>query len=172
MFRRHLLLLLFLFPSAPIFSLLTPPPLPTSHHQPAVKTPAGAITACCFLLTMLYSPLPSAATYSSYSARERDWDQRVTADKVQISTARSLKAQLNELVPENQNGSRSLFCPNGESSAVNPLQENRCGDRMAAISVFNQERDIVGNTIPKGRGSVSESGLGGAGGQTAFPKYF
>jgi len=127
---------------------------------------------CVFALeNAIAASLVLIPTYLSFSARENDWNQRMVNKEIHISSARSLKAQLNELVPENQNGQRQLFCPNGESSAVTPLQENRCGDRLATVSVFGRDNDVVGNSIPIGTGTTIASGLGKSG-ETAFPSYF
>ena len=67
-----------------------------------------------------------------------------------------------------------VFCPNGPSSAVSPLMENKCGDRMATPSVFGRTEDIVGNSIPGFNGGK----YGGVGSSTSlagdvggFPKY-
>ena len=73
------------------------------------------------------------------------------------------------------NTSKSLmFCPNGPSSNVSPLMENKCdGDRMATASVFGRTEDIVGNSVPGFKGGK----YGGAGVSTSlanevgFPAY-
>ena len=71
------------------------------------------------------------------------------------------------------------FCPNGPSSNVSPLMENKCGDRLAAPSVFGRTDDIAGNSIPGfTNGGRYPSGVpGGTGSLSAnpeiggFPKY-
>jgi len=64
-----------------------------------------------------------------------------------VSTARDLKAQLLEIAPMN-NERTTIFCPNGSSAAVTPMMENKCGDRLAAPSVYGRTTDVVGNSIP------------------------
>ena len=130
----------------------------------------GVLSAGLTLSVLMSTVAPAHASYSAFTAREADWNTRMAKKEITISSARSLKAQLNELVPENMNGQRQLFCPNGESSAVTPLQENRCGDRLATVSVFGRQQDVAGNSIPVGQGTTIASGLGQ--GDTAFPKYF
>lgn len=92
-------------------------------------------------------PAPAHATYSAYTRREEDWQQRQSSGQVQYSSAKALRSQLAEIVPANSEGSR-IFCPNGPSSAVSPLMENRCGDRQATASVFGRTDDALGNSIP------------------------
>lgn len=67
--------------------------------------------------------------------------------EVQYSSARDLKRQLQEVAPMNVAKSQ-VFCPNGPSSAVSPLMENKCNDQMAMPSVFGRSDDILGNSIP------------------------
>jgi hypothetical protein len=90
---------------------------------------------------------PASASYSAYTAREQDWDNRKKTGDISVSSARDLKKQLREIVPQNSEGSK-IFCPNGPSSAVSPLMENKCGDLMATPSVFGRTDDTVGNSIP------------------------
>jgi len=97
--------------------------------------------------TLAIAPQNSEATYSAYTRREDDWKQRNAKGQVTYSNAKLLRKQLAELVPENTEGSR-IFCPNGPSAAVSPLMENKCGDRLAAPSVYGRTQDIVGNSIP------------------------
>ena len=47
-----------------------------------------------------------------------------------------------------------MFCPNGPSSAVTPLMENRCGERQALPSVYGRSDDAMGNSVP-GFGGVN-----------------
>lgn len=77
--------------------------------------------------------------------------------EIQFSSARDLKKQLREIAPMNSENSK-VFCPNGPSSAVSPLMENKCGDRMATPSVFGRTEDIVGNSIPGFSGGKYGSG--------------
>ena len=84
---------------------------------------------------------------------------------IKVSTARDLRNQLREIVPQNSEGSK-IFCPNGPSAAVSPLMENKCGDRMATASVFGRTEDTVGNSIPGFTGG-KYPGVGGGGGGLA-----
>lgn len=92
-------------------------------------------------------PQPAAATYSAYTRREQDWQERMKKGEVKVSSARDLRRQLQEIAPMNDDGSK-IFCPNGPSSAVSPLMENKCGDREAIPSVYGRTEDNVGNSIP------------------------
>ncbi len=74
---------------------------------------------------------------------------------VKISTASSLRAQLRDIAPMNDEGTK-IFCPNGPSAAVSPMMENRCGDRQALPSVYGRSNDSMGNSIP-GFGGTSPS---------------
>jgi len=115
----------------------------------------------------------ASASYSAYSNREKDWQERKDSGDVQFMNSRELKAQLREIAPMN-NESAKLFCPNGPSSNVSPLMENKCGDRMATPSVFGRTNDIVGNSIPGFTGG-KYGGVGDSSSLTAeaggFPKY-
>ena len=66
---------------------------------------------------------------------------------IKISNARQLRAQLREIAPMNNEGSK-IFCPNGASAAVSPLMENKCGDRQALPSVYGRADDAMGNSVP------------------------
>jgi len=90
---------------------------------------------------------PAAATYSAYSRREQDWQERADKGEVQFSTAGKLRQQLREIAPMNTESSR-IFCPNGPTAAVSPLMENRCGDRLATPSVYGRSNDVLGNSVP------------------------
>lgn len=90
---------------------------------------------------------PAHATYSAYAHREQDWSERLDHGEIKFSSATSLKKQLREIAPMN-NAKSELFCPNGPSSNVSPLMENKCGDRLAMPSVFGRSDDVVGNSIP------------------------
>ena len=92
-------------------------------------------------------PSPASATYSEYTRREKDWQDRLEKGEVKITSSRQLKLQLQEIAPMNTEGSR-IFCPNGASPNVSPLMENRCGDRLALPSVYGRTEDVLGNSIP------------------------
>jgi len=117
-----------------------------------------------------------SASYSAYAAREKDWSDRKSSNDIQVSSARDLKAQLQEIAPMNSEASMK-FCPNGPSSAVSPLMENKCGDRMATPSVFGRTEDVAGNSIPGMNGRYPSGVPGGTGALSAnpaiggFPKY-
>jgi hypothetical protein len=132
------------------------------------------ITTTAFTTTV-GAPEPAAASYTAYVQREKDWDDRQKQGAVTFSNAKSLRAQLKEIVPQNSEGSK-IFCPNGMSSAVSPLQENKCGDQLAMPSVYGRTSDVVGNSVPGVQGGLqrypttsssqlSASDVGG------FPKY-
>ena len=74
--------------------------------------------------------------------------------EIKYSSASSLRAQLREIAPMNEN--TKIFCPNGPSAAVSPLMENKCGDRQALPSVYGRTTDSMGNSIP-GFGGASPS---------------
>lgn len=110
-------------------------------------------------------PQEASASYSAYTHREEDWEERKKTGDITYSSARDLKKELRAMVPANSESSK-IFCPNGQSSAVSPLMENKCGDREALPSVYGRSKDVVGNSIP---GFATASGItvdtGG------FPKY-
>ena len=85
---------------------------------------------------------------------------------IKVSTARDLRNQLREIVPQNSEVSK-IFCPNGPSAAVSPMIENKCGDRMATASVFGRTEDTVGNSIPGFNGGKYPGVGGGASGLAA-----
>lgn len=97
--------------------------------------------------SLTFLPPTADATYSAYTRREEDWQQRVSSGTVQVSNPKMLRDQLRAIAPMNDEGS-FLFCPNGPSAAVSPLMENRCGDRQATPSVFGRSDDVLGNSIP------------------------
>ena len=119
-------------------------------------------------------PKPAEAKYSDYARREKDWEDRKKSGQIQVSSARDLRNQLAEIVPQNSEGSK-IFCPNGASAAVSPLMENKCSDtRMAMPSVYGRSNDVTGNSIPgyskgyawgPGESSSISAAVGG------FPKY-
>jgi hypothetical protein len=118
---------------------------------------------------------PASATYTAYTQREQDWEERKKTGAVKFSNAKSLRAQLKEIVPQNSEGSK-IFCPNGMSSAVSPLQENKCGDQLAMPSVYGRTEDVVGNSIPGFGGGGKYSGITSSQQLSAsdvggFPKY-
>ena len=94
------------------------------------------------------------------------WAQYNTSIDIKVSTARDLRNQLREIVPQNSEGSK-IFCPNGASAAVSPMMENKCGDRMATASVFGRTEDTVGNSIPGFDGGKYPGVGGGASGLAA-----
>jgi hypothetical protein len=97
--------------------------------------------------TLTLLPPTADATYSAYTRREEDWQQRMSSGTIQVSNPKMLRDQLRAIAPMNDEGS-FLFCPNGPSAAVSPLMENRCGDRQATPSVFGRSDDVLGNSIP------------------------
>lgn len=134
---------------------------------------AGALGTAAALFT---ATTPASATYSAYTNRERDWQERTANGEIQYSSASELRNKLREIVPQNTEGSR-IFCPNGPSAAVSPLMENKCGDRLATPSVYGRTEDVLGNSIPGftaperyvNNGPVGGTSLIEAGG--GFPKY-
>merc|ERR1712032_56637 len=119
---------------------------------------------------------PAHATYSAYTAREKDWQERMNKGEIQVLSARDLRKQLREIAPANTANSK-IFCPNGPSAAVSPLMEIKCGDQLAMPSVYGRTSDTVGNSIP-GFTDGYYSNVGGAGATQniaatagGFPKY-
>ena len=100
------------------------------------------------------SPEEASARYSAYAHREQDWEERQASGAITVKSARDLRAELKEMVPQNDSRSK-IFCPNGPSAAVSPLMENKCGDRLALPSVYGRTQDVVGNSIP-GRFSATK----------------
>jgi hypothetical protein len=127
-------------------------------------------TSTLFGITFSGKVEPADATYSAYTAREKDWEERVAKGEVKISTPRSLRKQLQELVPENSDSRSKVFCPNGTPSNVSPLMENKCADTLLALpSVYGRTEDAVGNSIPGGFTGGELSSLTAATG--GFPLY-
>lgn len=122
-------------------------------------------------LLTLDRPSPAHATYSAYTHREQDWQDRVKEGNVAYSNSNDLRKQLRDIAPMNAERSK-IFCPNGPSSNVSPLMENKCSDiQLAQPSVYGRSQDVVGNSIPgfSQRPTVnSATTLDGAGG---FPQY-
>jgi hypothetical protein len=125
-------------------------------NPPVSNRRVGAISSMftlCLATTMVLGavssvPMPATATYSAYTHREQDWEERQKAGTIKISSARALRSQLAEIAPMNQERTR-IFCPNGPTAAVSPLMENRCSDeRLATPSVFGRSDDVMGNSIP------------------------
>lgn len=117
------------------------------------------------------APRPAAASYSAYSNREKDWQERGDRGEIKVSSARELRKQLQEIAPMNDEGRSRIFCPNGPSAAVSPLMENKCGDRMAAPSVYGRQNDALGNSIPGFSSGYDYSGVSAISTGVAFPKY-
>jgi hypothetical protein len=120
---------------------------------------AGVLMAATTVSTLTVSAPPADASYKAYAQREQDWQERIDKGQVKISTARSLRTQLKEIAPMNDESSK-IFCPNGPSSAVSPLMENKCGDRQATASVYGRTQDAAGNSVPGFSGGKYESGFG------------
>lgn len=126
--------------------------------------------------SMVTAPSPAQATYSAYARREEDWQGRVKEGKVAYSSASALRSQLREIAPMNAESSK-LFCPNGPTSNVSPLMENKCGDREATPSVFGRTSDVAGNSIPganaeyKSKKSAVTSSTGIPTEAGGFPEY-
>jgi len=123
------------------------------------------------------TPDKAEASYSAYTNREKDWEARKKNGDIEYKTARDLRQELREIAPMNSESSK-VFCPNGPSSAVSPLMENKCGDRMAAVSVYGRSNDIAGNSIPGFSGGTDRfpgAVPGGTGALSAqaggFPAY-
>jgi hypothetical protein len=134
------------------------------------------VTAAAFATVAATNPVePAAAKYSDYSRREKDWQERQAKGDVKYSTARDLRRQLAEIVPENSEASK-VFCPNGPSAAVSPLMENKCSDtRMALPSVYGRSNDVMGNSIPGFQGGYDWSNGGSTSITSAaggFPGYY
>jgi hypothetical protein len=107
----------------------------------------GVAAAFAAALAGTVAPEAAVAKYSDYARREKDWEERKGKGEVKFSSARDLRAQLQEIAPMNTNDSK-IFCPNGPSSNVSPLMENKCGDRLAIPSVYGRTDDAMGNSIP------------------------
>lgn len=125
-------------------------------------------------LATVAAPQQAEAKYSDYARREADWETRKKNGDIKVSSAKDLRMQLAEIVPQNSEGSK-IFCPNGASAAVSPLMENKCSDtRMAIPSVYGRTQDATGNSIPgfkqgyawgPGESSSMSAAVGG------FPTY-
>merc|ERR1719253_772203 len=138
--------------------------------------------ASALVVGTAFAPQPAEAKYSDYTRREADWDERMKKGEIKVSTAKDLRTQLAEIVPQNSEGSK-IFCPNGASAAVSPLMENKCSDTLMALpSVYGRSTDVMGNSIP-GRINPSDRPMTGSRPQVGsasltatpnvggFPKY-
>lgn len=105
------------------------------------------IASAAALLVGTAAPKEAQAKYSDYARREKDWQERNEKGQVSYSNARELRAQLQEIAPMNTSNSK-IFCPNGPSSNVSPLMENKCGDQLAMPSVYGRSNDVMGNSVP------------------------
>uniref|UniRef100_A0A7S1GFT0 Uncharacterized protein n=1 Tax=Skeletonema marinoi TaxID=267567 RepID=A0A7S1GFT0_9STRA len=114
----------------------------------------AAFTMSALLGGSTLASQPAEATYTGYTQREQDWEDRQKKGEIKISSASSLRAQLREIAPMNEG--TKIFCPNGSSSAVSPLMENKCSDRLALPSVYGRSDDAMGNSVP-GFGGASPS---------------
>jgi hypothetical protein len=135
-----------------------------------LRNTCGAIFGLAGAVVM--SPNEASATYTAYTQREEDWQQRQKTGDIKYSSSRELRRQLQELVPQNTEGTR-IFCPNGASAAVSPLMENRCSDTLMAIpSVYGRTEDSMGNSIPGFRNGYFDSNGGTSSSvMNAMPTY-
>jgi hypothetical protein len=117
------------------------------NEQPTSRRKMMRNTMALFGATAMAAPRSAEATYSAYAAREKDWEERLGNGEVKVTSARQLRKQLIDIAPMNNEG-QMMFCPNGLSSAVSPMMENKCGERLAMPSVYGRTQDIVGNSIP------------------------
>jgi hypothetical protein len=115
---------------------------------------------------------PASATYSAYTRREQDWQERQKSSNIQYKTAKDLRRELRSIAPMNSERSR-IFCPNGPSSAVSPLMENKCSDVVFATpSVYGRSNDVLGNSVPGFTdGRSSERYAAAAAVMGGFPSY-
>ena len=129
---------------------------PRRHFVHSVAAAVVSLTAT------LVTSSPAHATYSAYTRREQDWEHRLQTNQVQISSPRSLRRQLHDIAPMNTASSK-VFCPNGPTSNVSPLMENKCDDtRLARPSVYGRTEDSVGNSIPGFAGGFYSAGSSGS----------
>lgn len=134
----------------------------------------GMASALVAGTALVGNPESASAKYSDYARREKDWEERAKNGEIKVSSAKDLRKQLAEIVPQNSEGSK-IFCPNGASAAVSPLMENKCSDTLMALpSVYGRTNDSMGNSIPgyqqgydwkAGQSSSMSAAVGG------FPKY-
>ena len=144
-------------------------------ESPCSRRDAFLGMAAAFGTAMVASPEQASAKYSDYARREEDWQQRQKNGEVKYSSARDLRRELAEIVPQNSEGSK-VFCPNGPSSNVSPLMENKCSDvRTALPSVYGRSNDVMGNSIPGYSAGYDWSAGGGSSISAAaggFPGYY
>lgn len=127
-------------------------------RRDVLRTTFAALTAGVALSNQ---PKEASASYSAYTAREKDWEARQANGEIQYKTSRDLRAQLQEIVPQNTEN-KKMYCPNGPSAAVTPMMENMCSDvRLAAPSVYGRTEDTVGNSIPGFKGGRYPSAVPG-----------
>eukprot|EP00565_Helicotheca_tamesis_P008957 CAMPEP_0185725218 /NCGR_PEP_ID=MMETSP1171-20130828/1516_1 /TAXON_ID=374046 /ORGANISM="Helicotheca tamensis, Strain CCMP826" /LENGTH=208 /DNA_ID=CAMNT_0028393283 /DNA_START=141 /DNA_END=767 /DNA_ORIENTATION=+ len=127
-------------------------------RRDVLRTTFAALTAGVALGNQ---PKEASASYSAYTAREQDWQARQANGEIQYSTARSLRSQLQEIVPQNSEN-KKMYCPNGPSASVTPMMENMCSDvRLATPSVYGRTEDTVGNSIPGFKGGRYPSAIPG-----------
>jgi hypothetical protein len=132
----------------------------TSRRQALIKTAYGIVGCVTIASTAgTVQPEVASATYTAYTRREQDWEQRMKDGKVEVKTARDLKRQLAEIAPMNNDARSKIFCPNGQSANVSPLMENKCSDQLAIPSVYGRTEDSVGNSIPGFNGGFYTSGI-------------
>jgi hypothetical protein len=141
-------------------------------ENPSSPNRRDAVLGIAAIFSSSALPEVASAKYSDFSRREQDWQARNDKGDVTYSSARQLKAQLQEIAPMNSSSSK-IFCPNGPSANVSPLMENKCGDRLATPSVFGRQDDMVGNSIPGFKtGYFSEGGSLSTSAQVGgFPSY-
>jgi len=142
-----------------------------STRRSFFKSSAASLISSGAFVSTTTTQFPSAAnaSYSAYTNREKDWEKRVEKGEVKISSARDLKAQLREIAP--MNAQSEIFCPNGPSSNVTPMMENKCSDRQAMPSVYGRQEDIVGNSIPGFSKSYNFGSGAVLSGNVDFPDY-
>mmetsp|Transcript_29181 Transcript_29181/g.42821 ORF Transcript_29181/g.42821 Transcript_29181/m.42821 type:complete len:198 (-) Transcript_29181:261-854(-) len=159
--------------------------VPTNRRNPSVdnsssavstrrsffKTSAASLISSGVFVSAATTQFPSTAnaSYSAYTNREKDWEKRVEKGEVKVSSARDLKAQLREIAP--MNAQSEIFCPNGPSSNVSPMMENKCSDRQAMPSVYGRQDDIVGNSIPGFSKNYNFGSGAMLSGNVEFPDY-
>ena len=147
-----------------------PPRAASSSPLPSRRQLFSGALGAVAATVLVAQPDPVEATYSAYTEREKDWEERVKKGEVKITSARALRKQLREIVPENNDSRSKVFCPNGTPSNVSPLMENKCSDVLLALpSVYGRTQDAVGNSIPGGFTGGELTSLTAATG--GFPKY-
>lgn len=173
MFTRASLLVCIVASAANAFVIPTGQPATKTSTQLAASRRDFFAGAAAVVGAAVLNAAPAEASYSAFAAREKDWDERTAKGDIQVSTARSLRKQLKEFVPANNDARSKIFCPNGEPSNVSPLMENKCSDvRMALPSVYGRTQDSVGNSIPGFEGGYKTGETSSLSASTGgFPKY-